>query len=313
MSELFDIHPLVVDKDIATALGLNEAIVLQQVHYWIEINKKHKRNCHKGRYWTYNTIEEWREEFPFWSTSTVKRTFKRLRDRKIVIVDNFNTYQMDRTLWYTIDYEELEKIMEKSLDSKEDQNNTMKGSKEIVEDNQNDTMEESKKNPAIPETSTEITPEISNQSISQSIEKDENIKRDMKKDTKKERQIDRQTTQQKKINLDYETIIKRCELYAIDEKYRDAVAHAIKLLLFDIKKSKWIKIGDNYISAETVEKDINKLNFFTVEHAVNKFKEASKSMRIRNPIAYLKVCIYNSINEMAVDIDSKLRYEGLID
>ncbi|HHV26905.1 MAG TPA: hypothetical protein GXX63_06890 [Tissierellia bacterium] len=306
MSKLFDIHPLVVDKDIATTLGLNEAIILQQVHYWIEINKKHKRNCYKGRYWTYNTIEEWQEEFPFWSTSTVKRIFKRLRDRKIIIVDNFNTYQMDRTLWYTIDYEELEKIMEKSLDSKEDQNSTMKGSKEIVEDNQNDTMEESKKNSAIPETSTEITTEISNQSISQSIDKDENIK--------KERQIDRQTRpQQKKTNLDYETIIKRCELYAIDEKYRDAVAHAIKLLLLDIEKSKWIKIGYNYIPAGTVKKDINKLNFLTIEHAVNKFKEASKSIEIRNPIAYLKVCIYNSINEMAVDIDSKLRYERLID
>jgi len=213
---------------------------------------------------------------------------------------------MDRTLWYTIDYEELEKIMEKSLDSKEDQNSTMKGSKEVVEDNQNDTMEESKKNSAIPETSTEITTEISNQSISQSIDKDENIK--------KERQIDRQTRpQQKKTNLDYETIIKRCELYAIDEKYRDAVAHAIKLLLLDIEKSKWIKIGYNYIPAGTVKKDINKLNFLTIEHAVNKFKEASKSIEIRNPIAYLKVCIYNSINEMAVDIDSKLRYERLID
>ncbi|MCG4565357.1 hypothetical protein, partial [Anaerosalibacter bizertensis] len=156
----------------------------------------------------------------------------------------------------------------------------------------------------------EITTEISNQSISQSIDRDENTKRNMKKDTKKERHIDRQTTQKKKTNLDYETIIKRCELYAIDEKYRDAVAHAIKLLLLDIEKSKWIKIGDNYISAETVKKDVNKLNFFTVEHTVNKFKEASKAIRIRNPIAYLKVCIYNSINEMTVDIDSRLRYEG---
>ncbi|MCG4582634.1 hypothetical protein L0P54_06505, partial [Anaerosalibacter bizertensis] len=67
------------------------------------------------------------------------------------------------------------------------------------------------------------------------------------------------------------------------------------------------------IPAGTVKKDINKLNFLIVEHAVNKFKEASKAIEIRNPIAYLKVCIYNSINEMTVDIDSKLRYEGVID
>lgn len=40
MSMLFDCHPLVVDKELATILGLNEALVLQQVHYWIEMNKK---------------------------------------------------------------------------------------------------------------------------------------------------------------------------------------------------------------------------------------------------------------------------------
>ena len=80
MNKLFNSHPLVVDKELATILGLNEALVLQQLNYWIEINKKNKRNFHEGKYWTYNTINEWQEEFPFWSTSTVKRTFKKLRD-----------------------------------------------------------------------------------------------------------------------------------------------------------------------------------------------------------------------------------------
>ena len=74
MNKLFSLHPLVVDKELARILGLNEALILQQVNYWIEINKKNKRSFHEGRYWTYNTINEWQEEFPFWSTSTVKRT-----------------------------------------------------------------------------------------------------------------------------------------------------------------------------------------------------------------------------------------------
>lgn len=61
MKKLFNSHPLVVDKELATILGLNEALVLQQVYYWLETNKKNKRNFHEGRYWTYNTIDEWQE------------------------------------------------------------------------------------------------------------------------------------------------------------------------------------------------------------------------------------------------------------
>lgn len=48
---LLDSHPLVLNKQLAVILGLNEALILQQVHYWIEINKKNNRNFQEGRYW----------------------------------------------------------------------------------------------------------------------------------------------------------------------------------------------------------------------------------------------------------------------
>ncbi len=110
MIKLFNNHPVVIDRHLAAVLGLNEAIVLQQVHYWLEMNRKRKRNYHKGRYWTYNTMKKWQKEFPFWSIETVKRTFKRLKDANLIITNNFIIYQMDRNLWYTINYEELEKL-----------------------------------------------------------------------------------------------------------------------------------------------------------------------------------------------------------
>lgn len=65
MERFFKAHPLVVDKHLAKILGLNEALVLQQINYWLEINKKKNNNFHDGRYWTYNTLKEWQEEFPF--------------------------------------------------------------------------------------------------------------------------------------------------------------------------------------------------------------------------------------------------------
>lgn len=296
---LFDTHPLVVDKHLAAILGLNEAIVLQQVHYWIEINKKNNNNFHDGRYWTYNTINDWQEEFPFWSAETVKRIFKRLRKRNLVITNNYNKIKRDRTLWYTINYEELEKITSEEYFHEEEDSNLTKCNdascpNEVV---QNEPMEEVKLTSPLPEISTEI----SIQSINPSRDED-NI----------DGQTDRHITSLDQLKIKYERIIENCEIHAIDEKYRAAVAHAIKLLLLDIEKNKRIKIGDNSIPIEIVERDIGRLNFFVIEHGVNKFKEASERVEIRNPVGYLKACIFNAMYEMEIGLDSRLRYDGVI-
>ncbi|SHH58598.1 Replication initiator protein A (RepA) N-terminus [Sporanaerobacter acetigenes DSM 13106] len=137
-------------------------------------------------------------------------------------------------------------------------------------------------------------------SISQSINSDE---------IKTDGQIDNISTH---LIEDYKRTIINCELQGIDEKYQVAVAHAIRLLYLDIENKKRINIGDSIIPVEMLKKDMDKLNFFIIEHAVNKFKEASREKEIRNKIGYLKACIYNSIHEMDVDIDSELRYQGLI-
>lgn len=115
--------------------------------------------------------------------------------------------------------------------------------------------------------------------------------------------MDRLTTKTNRTKINYEKIINNCELYAIDKDYREAVAHAIKLLTLDVEKSKRVRIGDNYIPVEIVEKDLNRLDFFVVEYAVNRFKKASTRTKIRNPVGYLKVLIYNSINEIDMDIE----------
>lgn len=58
MQNLFNSNPIVINRDIAKILGLNETIVLQQINYWLEVNKKKNHNFRDGKYWAYNTIEE---------------------------------------------------------------------------------------------------------------------------------------------------------------------------------------------------------------------------------------------------------------
>ena len=105
---LFDKSPLVVDTVLATKIGLNEAIVLQQVHYWIEINRTKQTNFYEDSFWTYNSMKEWNKSFPFFGEKTLNRIFKNLEKLGILKTGNFNKLRMDRTKWYTIDYSKLE-------------------------------------------------------------------------------------------------------------------------------------------------------------------------------------------------------------
>lgn len=83
---LFDEQPILANKTLAREIGLNEALVLQQINYWIEINKKSGNNYFEGKYWTYNSIRAWQEnDFDYMSVDTVKRTFSKLEKMGLVL------------------------------------------------------------------------------------------------------------------------------------------------------------------------------------------------------------------------------------
>lgn len=118
---------LIVYKELAVILDdLNEAIVLNQLNYWLDKNRKKERNFIDGKYWVYNTYANWKEEnFPFWSEKTIQRTFTRLEKKGLVITANFNGYVVDKTKWYTINYDALDKMV-KEYRSRQDRLTTRK-------------------------------------------------------------------------------------------------------------------------------------------------------------------------------------------
>jgi len=97
---LINESPLQVLPSLAVKFGLNEAIVIQQMHYWL--NKS--TNIQDGEKWVYNSIKCWRDQFPFWSEKTISRIFKKLSDSGIIIKGNYNKSSMDKTLWYRLAY-----------------------------------------------------------------------------------------------------------------------------------------------------------------------------------------------------------------
>ena len=134
---LINEQPLQVIPSLAKAIGLNEAIFLQQLHYFLRISKNHA----EGRSWVYNTIKDWQVEFSFWSLKTVQRTIENLELSGLVLsTDKFNKMKMDKTKWYSIDYEKLSEIAGKNARSPFSQNDQMEHTKTENAFSQNDQM-----------------------------------------------------------------------------------------------------------------------------------------------------------------------------
>ena len=111
---LIDEAPLQVLPSLAVAIGLNEAIFLQQVHYWL---RKNAGREHEGRRWVYNTLEQWHEQLPFWSIPTIRRVIASLREQGVLLTTaDLNKSNLDRTLWYSVDYAVLNHFTNSSDD-----------------------------------------------------------------------------------------------------------------------------------------------------------------------------------------------------
>ncbi|TEX08668.1 conserved phage C-terminal domain-containing protein [Bacillus cereus] len=138
-------EPLLVLPGLASRIGLNEAIFLQQIHYWLNRSK----HFYDERNWVYNSVAEWVKQFPFWSENTIRRIVKNLEDEQLLVIGNYNRAKFDKTKWYSINYEKL-----RLLESTNDVPNLGRRS------TQNGQMDVPNLGKPIPETNTETTSEI---------------------------------------------------------------------------------------------------------------------------------------------------------
>lgn len=105
---LINEQALQVLPSLAIALGLNEAIALQQVHYWLNNVKNAGRIDADGNKWVYNTYQEWQEgNFPFWSEDKIQRVFLSLEKQGVLISKQLDAKSRDMTKFYRIDYDKL--------------------------------------------------------------------------------------------------------------------------------------------------------------------------------------------------------------
>lgn len=92
----------VFDVYLASELGINSAVVIQQIHFWTSMGMGVEYN---NRVYIYNTYKQWRsrENFPFLTKNQLEYAFKKLVGKGILFKRYSRGY--NRTCHYSINYE----------------------------------------------------------------------------------------------------------------------------------------------------------------------------------------------------------------
>lgn len=93
--------------EIAVRYGILEAVLLENIKYWVDKNRANGKNIFDGRPWTYNSVKAFTELFPYASDGQIRRALKKLESEGLLLTGNYNKLPYDRTIWYALtDYAE---------------------------------------------------------------------------------------------------------------------------------------------------------------------------------------------------------------
>ena len=281
---LFDEQPIVFDRTLARKIGDRHATVLQQVHYWIEVNrkKKNKEVYKDGYYWTYRSIKKWHEEeFDYLSFSTVRRTFDDLIEDGYLITGEYNKFGADRTKWYRVNKDKISKLYEKITNEKHLSNMTNANA-------QNEQIEMSKMSKPIQENNKRLNKEniSSHQSNNNIIYVNQNEKVNELNDSKNinDKSFRKYNTQYFRDSFGYSRVSKNKQV-ELDKWIKYAVD--ICLMPFDAK----LYVGKTRVTAGEFAQRLSELRH---EHIQYIFDRLSQVKYPTNHQKYILAVLYNA-------------------
>lgn len=101
---------LVMQPALIKVVGKSAALLLQQIHYWIE-NPKTQGKSHQQKKWISNSYEDWVDDLKIFSRSTVNRSIKTLKNLGILSIEKLSEFKSNRTNWYTINYDRISDVL----------------------------------------------------------------------------------------------------------------------------------------------------------------------------------------------------------
>jgi hypothetical protein len=78
------------DPEIAKKVGVNAAVIYQNIVWWTQKNAANNKHHHDGRHWTYNSIKAFDVLFPYLTTAQIRRALEKLETSGLLLSGTFN-------------------------------------------------------------------------------------------------------------------------------------------------------------------------------------------------------------------------------
>jgi hypothetical protein len=105
---LHDGRHLLYSTEVAAKIGRNEAICLQQIHYWMNISGGKVLD---GIKWFWKTYQQWSEELQL-SISTVRRVISNLKQLGLIAIERLSAKTYYQANWYTLKIEAVQALVQ---------------------------------------------------------------------------------------------------------------------------------------------------------------------------------------------------------
>ncbi len=90
------------DTEMAEKVGIESAILYQNILFWVDKNEANNKNFINGYYWTYNSYEAWQKLFPYMKLNTIKNALRKLKEAGLIVVKKGlnESNKWDKTNYY---------------------------------------------------------------------------------------------------------------------------------------------------------------------------------------------------------------------
>ena len=86
---------------VAMEVGVEAAILLEDIYYWVNHNREREHNFNEGYYWTVNSYQDFVNRFPCFSVGKIKRLLAQLKTAGFIEARHYRNYDpRNRSLWY---------------------------------------------------------------------------------------------------------------------------------------------------------------------------------------------------------------------
>ena len=100
---------VIVYQSLAVKFGLDRAVFIQRLHFWLNTESGKLIN---DRRWIFNTYKKWQEQMPWWSLNKVIRIINALEDLGVIVSKQPEMNKGNVIKYYTIDYERLDQYLD---------------------------------------------------------------------------------------------------------------------------------------------------------------------------------------------------------